>query len=75
MIQVEMVLNGMAPLSVLGGSQGALLARADSGQREDRWPMDRAETQAHFCLLWIRYLTSEFQLGIYNKSVWIVLAS
>lgn len=30
-IQVEMVLNGMAPLSVLGGCQGALLARADSG--------------------------------------------
>lgn len=49
-VQEEMVLNGMAPLSVLGGNQGALLARADSRQREDRWPADRAGTQAGFCL-------------------------
>lgn len=49
-IQEEMVLNGMALLSVLGGSQGALLARADLGQREERWLADWAGTQADFCL-------------------------
>lgn len=34
MFGVEVVLNGMAPISALGSSQGALLARADSEQRK-----------------------------------------